>query len=125
MLGLDPDEKLKLDEQVSIVLKSTLTLPKTIIELPIKSLVASGLNDPSIIRNTTRLDFKDKNLNIVRFAKINNLPAVREHRTPKFYVDEALSYWVDESSLLRLDLDQKIKLDEQNSIKKAVEIHEI
>ena len=31
-LRLDPDGKLKLDEQDSIVLNSTLTLPKTIIE---------------------------------------------------------------------------------------------
>ena len=44
------------------------------------------------------------------------MPAVREHLTPRLYVDEAISYWVDESSLLRLDPDEKLNLDEQGSI---------
>ena len=39
MLRLDPDEKL--DEQDSILPKSTLTSPKTILELPTKSYVDS------------------------------------------------------------------------------------
>ena len=41
LLILDPDEKLKLDEQDSIIPKSTLTSPNTIIELPTKSYVDS------------------------------------------------------------------------------------
>ena len=36
LLRLHPDEKLKPDEQDSIVLNSALTLPKTIIEKPTK-----------------------------------------------------------------------------------------
>ena len=37
-LGLDPDEKLNLDEQDPIVFNSTLTSPKKIIKLPNKSM---------------------------------------------------------------------------------------
>ena len=44
------------------------------------------------------------------------MPAVREHLTPKLYADEAISYWLDEISLLRLDPDEQLKLDEQDSI---------
>ena len=86
-LRLGRDEKLKLDEQNSIVLNSTLTLPETIIELPTKSYVDRGLNDPSTNRNNAHVDFNDKNLDNVRFVKVNSMPAVREHLTPKCYVD--------------------------------------
>ena len=82
LLRFDPDEKLKLYEQDSIVLNSTSTLPKTIIELPTKSYVIKKFDDPSIIRNTADVGFNDKNLDNVRFVKISSLPAVREHLTP-------------------------------------------
>ena len=43
------------------------------------------------------------------------MPAVRElHQN--IIVDQAISYHVHESSLLRLDPDKKLKLDEQDSI---------
>ena len=44
------------------------------------------------------------------------MPAVREHLTPEYYVDQVFSYHVHEPSLLSLDPDEKSKLDEQNSI---------
>ena len=44
------------------------------------------------------------------------MPALREHLTVKLYVDNAISHWLDELSLLRLDPDEKLKLDEQESI---------
>ena len=72
-----------------------------------KSYVDSGLNDPSIKRNTTHVDFNHENLDKVRFVTVNGLPAVREHLTPKFYDDEAISHNVDESPMLRLDPDKK------------------
>ena len=81
-------------------------------ELLTKSYVDSRLNDPSKIRNNTHVDFNDKNLDSVRFVKINSMPAVREHLTPKFHVDHATS----ESSLMRLDPDEWLKLEEQDSI---------
>ena len=107
---------MNLDEQDSIVLKSTLKLPKTIIEIHTKNYVNNKLNDPSIIRKTAHVDFNNKNLDNVRFVKVNSLPAVREHLTPKFYVDEAISYLLDKLSLLRLDFNEKIRLDKQDSI---------
>ena len=51
LLRIDPDERLKLDEQDSIVLSSSLTLPKSVIKLPTKSFVDQKFNDPSIIKN--------------------------------------------------------------------------
>ena len=67
------------------------------------------MNDASIIRNTAHVDFNDKNLDNVRFVKVNSLPPSREHLTPKFYAIEAFSLSVDESSFLRLDPDGKLK----------------
>ena len=40
-LGIDPDEQLKLDEQYSAFLNSTLTSPRTLLELPTKAYVDS------------------------------------------------------------------------------------
>ena len=82
----------------------------------VKSFVDSRWKDPSITRNTAHVDFNDKNLGNVRFVKVNSLPAVLDHLTPKNFVDEANSHWLDELSLLDLDPDQKLKLDEQDSI---------
>ena len=66
---LDPDEKLRFDERGTILLNSTSTSPKTIIELPTKFYVDYKFDDSSIIKNTTHVDFNDKNLNNVRFVK--------------------------------------------------------
>ena len=49
LLRLDPDEKLDLDEQDSIIPNSTLKLPKTKIELPTKKYVDKKFDDPSLI----------------------------------------------------------------------------
>ena len=114
LLKLDPDEKF--NQQNSIVPRFSLTLSNTIIKLPTKSYVDNKLNDPSIIKNTTYVYFNDKNPDNVRFVRVNSMPAVREHLTPNLYVDQAISYLVHESSLLRLDPDEKLKLDEQESI---------
>ena len=45
LLRLNPDEKLT---QVSIILNSTLTSPKTVILLPTRNYVDSKFDDPSI-----------------------------------------------------------------------------
>ena len=60
-------------------------------------------------KNTAHVDFNDKNPENVRFIKVNSLPAVREHLTIKFYVDEAISHRVNESSLLSSNPDEKLK----------------
>ena len=116
LLRIDPDEKLKLEEQNSIILNSTLTLPKALIEIPTKIYVGKKFNDPSIIKNTAHVDFNDNNLDNVRFVEVNSMPAVGEHLTAKFYVDRAVFHSVNESSLLGLDPDEKLKRDEQDSI---------
>ena len=85
-------------------------------EITTKNCVDRKFNDPSIIKNTAHVDFNDKNLENVRFVKVNSMPAVRGHLTPKYYVDQAISYWLDDISLLRLDPDEKLNLDEQDSI---------
>ena len=115
-MRLDPVEKLKLDEQNSIVPNSALTLPKTIIEIPTKNYVDEKFIDPRIIKSTARVDFMVIHLDNVRFVKVNSMPAVREHLTPRHYVGHANFYHVDEISFFRLDPDEKIDLDEQNSI---------
>ena len=119
MLRLHPDTDLKLDElndRGYLLLNSTITSPWTTIEIPTKNYVDNKFNDPSIIRNNAHLDFNDKNLDNVRFVKVNNMSAVREHLIPKYYVDQATFYRLDELSLLRLDPDEQLKLDEQDSI---------
>ena len=109
LLGFDPDEKL---EQDSIILNSTLTSPKTILEIPTKNYVDKKFNDSSIIKNVDNIDFNDKDIDNVRWVKVNKWPRDAEHLTPKIYVDDAIS----ESSLLRLHRDEKLNLDEQDSI---------
>ena len=100
LLRIDPDEKLNLNKQDSILLNSTLTSPKTIIEVPTKNYVDKNFNDPSINRNNAHVDLNDENLDNGRFVKVNSMPAVREHLTPKYYVYNAISFWLDELSLL-------------------------
>ena len=87
--GLHPDEKLRLDEQDSTVLNSTLTLLMTIIELPTKSIGDNKINDPSIIKNNAHVEFNDGSSDNVRFVKVNRMPAVGEHLTAKYIVDNA------------------------------------
>ena len=79
---------MKIDEQDSVVFKSTLTLTKTKMELLTKNYVDKKFNDPFILKNNGHVDFNDKNLDNVRFVKVNSMPAVREHLTPKYYVDQ-------------------------------------
>ena len=109
LLRLDTDEKLTQD---TIVLNSTLTSPKTIVELPTKNYVDNKFNDSSIIKNVDNVDFNDKDIDNVGWIKVNKWPRDGEHLTPKLYVDNA----IHESSLLRLHRDEKLKLDEQDSI---------
>ena len=51
------------------------------------------------MKNSARVDLNDKNLDNVRFGKVNSLLAVREHLTAKLYVDNAM----DETTLVRSD----------------------
>ena len=74
---LDPDEKL--EKQDSIVPNTTLTIPKTVIEVPTKSCVDKNFEDPIVIKSTVHVNFNDKNPDNVRFVKVNSMPADGEH----------------------------------------------
>ena len=113
LLRLDPDEKLQQD---SIILNSTLTTPKTILELPTKNYVDNKFNDPSIIKNTDHVDFNNKILDNVFAIRVNSYPTIDAQLTPKFYVDNFIFNYVDEASLLRLDPKGKIHHGKLDSI---------
>ena len=76
-----------------------------------KSYVDNKFNDPSIIKNTTHIDLNDRNITNARFIQVNQLCQIDSHLTPKLYVDNAISDAIDESSLLRLDPDEKLEQD--------------
>ena len=113
LLRLDPGEKLTQD---SIILISTLTSPKTIVELPTKNYVDNKFNDPSIIKNTDHVDFNNKILDNVFAIRVNSYPTIDAQLTTKFYVDNFIFNYVDEKSLLRLDPKGKIHHGKLDSI---------
>ena len=100
LLRRDPEEKM---EQDSIILNSTLTSPKTILEIPTKNYVDNKFIDSSKLKNTDHIDFNDKILDNIHSVKVNSYPTLDEQLTPKFYVDNFVYDRVDEASLLRLD----------------------
>ena len=57
-------------------------------------------------------DFNDVKLENIKFFKVNYHPAFNEHLTPKVNVDNA----IEETSLLRFDLNETLDLDKQDSI---------
>ena len=61
-------------------------------EIPTKFYVDNKYKNPSITKNTAHVNFLDKNLDNVSFVKLNSMPAVREHLTAKYYVDNDFSY---------------------------------
>ena len=74
------------------------------------------MKNPSTIKSIAHAHFNDKNLDNVRFVKVNSMPALPEHLTAKNYVYQTISNRVDGSSLLRLDPDEELKIEEQDSI---------
>ena len=78
MLRLDPDEKSKLDEQDPVILISTLTIPKTIKEIPANSFVDS-LHESSRNRRDLLLLFNDQD-NDFDNNKLTNLDSVTVNR---------------------------------------------
>ena len=58
-------------------------------------------NYPSLMKNTAHVSFKVKNLDNVRFVKVNFLPSVSQYLTPRHCVDDA----IDEKSLVRNNQD--------------------
>ena len=80
MLRLDPHGMLKIDGQKSITLSSTLTSPKTMIELPTKSYV-DRLYECSRNRRDLSSVFKDKD-NEYDNSKLTSLYSVSVNKNP-------------------------------------------
>ena len=80
--------------------------PVSIREAASKNYADDQFKDPCILENTAHVDFDDKNLDTFGFVKVNSMPAVREHLTLKLYIDQAIFYNVNESSLLGLHPDE-------------------
>ena len=81
-----------------------------------KLYVDKRCKDPRITKNYAVVDFNDKSLDNVRFNKLNSIPAVRKFLTPFMFPDIAFSKSIGGWTLLRLDPDKKLNLDEQDSI---------
>ena len=58
----------------------------------------------------------DRNITKVGSIELNRLPECGDQLTSKDYVDNLVRNSVDESTLLRLETDEKLNLDEQVSI---------
>ena len=71
--------------------------PISIREAASKNYVDNLFNDPSIIKNSSHVNFNDKNIDNVRFVKVKFMPAINQHLTPKQYVDEG----IDGTTLVR------------------------
>ena len=89
-MRLDPDEKLNLDEQKCRILNSTLTSPKTIIEIPTKDYIDSLHEENERSRRDLGLDFYDDSSHLVKNNqnndhkdnKLTNICSVSVNRNP-------------------------------------------
>ena len=80
LLRLDPNEKLQLDEQDSLIFNSTLTSPKTVIEVPTKSYIDS-LHESSRNRRDLSSTFDDQDKEFDN-NKLTNLDSVTVIKNP-------------------------------------------
>ena len=71
--------------------------PNSISQPVSKIYVDNKNNDRSICENTAHVDFKDGNLENVRFIKSNSYPAIGEHAIAKNYVDQS----IDEPTMVK------------------------
>ena len=85
--------------------------PINITEACSKKYVDNLFNDSSLLKNTEHIDLNDRNITNARFIQFNQLPQIDSHLTAKLYVDNAITDGVNESSLLRLDPDEKLTQD--------------
>ena len=85
--------------------------PISIQEAASKKYVDNKFNDSSIIKNTEYIDLNDRNNTNARFIQVNQLSQIDSQLTVKRYVDNTISNAIDESSLLRLDPDEKLEQD--------------
>ena len=95
LLRLDPDERLRPDQQGSIVPNSTLTSPNMKTEIPTKTYVHS-LYQSSRNRREFSLVFNDQD-NEFDNNKITNLDSITVNRDPSFHNELANRKYVDDS----------------------------
>ena len=76
-----------------------------------KNYVDNNFNDRSIIKTTEHINLNERNNNNAKFIQVNQLPQIDSHLTAKLYLDNTISVAIDEPSLLRLDLDEKLEQD--------------
>ena len=86
--------------------------PISIREAASKNYVDNLFNDSSIVKNTAHIDLNDRNITNCRFLSVNQLSQIDSHLTAKLYVDTE----IDQTTLLRLHPDEKLDLDNQDSI---------
>ena len=86
--------------------------PISIREACSKNYVDTLFNDPGIVKNNAHIDLNDRNITTAIFIQVNQLAQIDSHLTAKLYVDIA----IDQSSLLRLDADETLDLNNQDSI---------
>ena len=116
-MRLDPNETLDLDNQDYIILKSTLTEPKTIIEIPTKAYI-DGLHDENeqsrrdlgidfydesddLVKKNQDNNFNDNKLTNINSITINNNPTDNNHVSNKKYIGDEL----DKDTIVRLNDD--------------------
>ena len=105
MLRLDPDEKINLCEQDSILLSSTLTLPKTVIELPTRNYVDSlhessrNRRDLSSVSNDQDNEFDNTKLINLDSVSVTRNPTSDKELVNENYLDDEL----DENTVLRFN----------------------
>ena len=103
------EEDIDLKNQLRI---KNLPDPISIREPASKNYADNLFNDSSITGNDAHIDLNDRNITNARFIQVNQLPQIDYHLTAKLYVDNS----INESSLLRLDPNEKLDLDNQDSI---------
>ena len=111
LLRLDPNEQLDLDNQDSIILNSSLTSLKKIIELPTKAYINSlheenersrrDFYDESsnLVKNNQDNDFNDKKLTNIDSITINRNPSSDNEVSNKKYIDNEL----DKNTIVRFN----------------------
>ena len=104
LLRSDPEEKLNLDKQDSIVLDSTLTSPETIIQVPSKAYTDGSQKENEQSRRDLGMDIFDEPSDLVKNNedsnlndnKLTNLDSVTVNREPDSYNEVANKKYIDE-----------------------------
>ena len=114
-MRLDPNEKLDMNNQDSILLNSTKTLPVTILELPTKAYIDSLHEENERSRRDLGIDFYDESSDLVKNNqdndlndnKLTNSDSIQVNRNPisdneltnKKYIDDEL----DKNTIVRFN----------------------